>query len=177
MCRELFSQWSSPAWILQRGQEKNTFQSITNPYDDSVETHVHHDLSRSKILQANTAIRKIKYFIRHRENPYLLVDSSKKLKNISSQVISHPDIAIKHLKFFELSSSKFTNYRNSVYIDRSALIHDTIHQFQLLLVDYTIGSAGNDDTQSKNSIKEWRISTKIFKTVPERLGSPQKAIK
>ena len=91
-------------------------------------------------------------------------------------MISHPDIAIKYLKFFELSSSKFTNYRNSV-IDLSALIHDTIHQFQLLPVDYTIGAARNDDKQSKNSIKELRISTKIFKIVSERLGSPQKAIK
>ena len=155
---------------------KNTFQSIINPYNSSSETHVHHELSKSKILQTNTAIEKIKDFIKHRENPYKLSISSKQLKNISSQVVLHPDVAIKQLQFFELSSSKFNDFRKSVYVDQFALLQDTIHQFKLLPVDFAIEASTSDSKQNKNSVKELRHSTKVFNIVSERLGSPQKAI-
>ena len=64
-----------------------------------------------------------------------------------------------------------------MYVGRSTLLHDTIHQFKLLPEDFVIEASTNDSKQNKNSIKELRHSTKVFNIVSERLGSPQKAIK
>ena len=156
---------------------KNAFKSLINPNDASSETHVHHELSKSVINHFNVATRKVKEFMEERGNPYLLGDSTKKLKNISSQVVSQAEVSIKHLNFFELSRLKFDEFRNKVYVERSGLLSDVIHQFQLLPVDHVTEVKRNDVKQSVNSIKQLRYTKKIFSVVSERFKSNRKAIK
>ena len=53
-------------------------------------------------------------------------------------MVSNPEVSNKHLKFFELSQKKFNDFHKRVYVDRSSLLSDTIHQYQLLPVDHVV---------------------------------------
>ena len=156
---------------------KNAFQSLTNPNNSSSETHIHHELSKSAINQFNVAVQKMKQFMNERGNPYLLEDSTKVLKNISSQVVSNPEVSNKHLKFFELSQKKFNDFHKRVYVDRSSLLSDTIHQYQLLPVDHVVDVKRADVKPVAESIKQQRLSRKIFTILAGRLQSKQEAIR
>ena len=97
---------------------KDAFRDILHPVQ-SAETNIHHGLAKSSIIKFNTAVSKMKSFISERENPYLLGDTSKKLKNISNQVVSTPSVAEQHLKFPHLSKKKFDTFHNSVFVERT----------------------------------------------------------
>ena len=82
---------------------KNALHEILRPHGGISETKVHHELTKGKITEINSAVEKVFLFMRERGNPYKLEEGSLKLRNFSSQVISNADEAVKHLKFFELS--------------------------------------------------------------------------
>ena len=156
---------------------KHAFETMVDYRDRSSENVVHHELSRSTIKEANIATQKIKNFIKDRENPYLLSVTSKKLRNISSQEIADSDVGIKHLHFLELSQQKFDKFRQEVYVLGSALLSDTIHQFQLLPVDHIHDTKRNDCKPKTDSIKDLRKTKKTFDILAQRLDSQRNAAK
>ena len=123
------------------------------------------------------AVEKMKVFFNERGNPYLLEDSSKVLKNISSEVISNREIANKHLMFHELSQHKFDEFRKEVYVDRSILLGETIPQFQLLPVDHVPEVKRLDVKPAAETITQQRASRKLFAVLSERLQSKKEAIR
>ena len=69
----------------------------------------------------NECTGKIKEFIKERGNPYQLEESTLRLKNFSSQVVTHSDVSKKLLKFHELSSKKFKKFHKDVYVNQNVL--------------------------------------------------------
>ena len=150
---------------------KNTLQDLVNPNCGSGETQVHHELSESKISQRNSAVDKIKQFIKERSNPYLLVEDSIQLINISSRMIPNPDVVVKHLNFPDLSKEKYNDFRKRVYIDRTSLLSDTIHQFKLFPVDHCFQEKRDDTKSVKDSEKHKKIGRVNFDLICQRLGN------
>ena len=149
---------------------------MVNPNCGSGETQVHHELSESKISQRNSAVDKIKQFIKERSNPYLLVEDSIQLINISSRMIPNPDVVVKHLNFPDLSKEKYNDFRKRVYIDRTSLLSDTIHQFKLFPVDHCFQEKRDDTKSVKDSEKHKKIGRVNFDLICQRLGNREIAL-
>ena len=109
--------------------------------------------------------------MKERGNPYKLGERSLKLKNFSSQVMSDKEEALKHLKFFELSTAKFNDFRERVYVKRTSLLTEKITQFNLQKVDYVPEIKSSDTKDVRMSSKEASAARKMVNISEARVGS------
>jgi len=89
------------------------------------------------------------FHFRQKKTP--LGDTSNQLKNISNQVVSTPSVAEQHLKFPHLSKNKYDTFHNSVFVERTSLLSDTMHQKPPLI------SCGKASTTSTWTLRTFHL--------------------
>ena len=125
---------------------------------------------RNKIKEINKSVSNVKTFISDRGNPYNLDDTSKNLKNLSSQVLAITSVKDKILRFHELSAEKFKDFQKGVYVQRCTLISETIHRYDLPRLDYEKSIKSADSREVKVSKKEIKDDKRLLKIAADRVS-------
>ena len=138
---------------------------------------VHHELNSKTISETNSAVKKIADFIKARGNPYCLDESSLKLRNISSQVLSSEEVKPKLLNFHSEAEKTFKAFKENVYVNKTILLSDKITKFKILPVDYIPDNKREDLKTVKMSAKQAKTARRILNTAKARQGGLEIAVK